>query len=88
MAHPEGAYPSFHNMKQQGVLLHALPPWMNPLTPKTSLVILLTVCHTVLVSSFENLVLDQQVIPLLIFFLILITCLLDILLILKGEILS
>ena len=36
----------------------------------------------------ENLVLDQLIIPLLIFFYILITCLLDIELILEGEILS
>ena len=38
--------------------------------------------------SLENLVLDQLIIPLLIFFYILITCLLDIELILEGEILS
>ena len=38
--------------------------------------------------SLENLVWDQLIIPLLIFFFILITCLLDIVLILEGEILS
>ena len=38
--------------------------------------------------SLENLVLDWLIIPLLIFFFILITCLLDIVLILLGEILS
>ena len=38
--------------------------------------------------SLENLVLDQLIIPLLIFFFILITCLLDIVLMLCGEILS
>ena len=38
--------------------------------------------------SFENLVLDQLIIPSLVFFVILITCLLDIVLILEGEILS
>ena len=38
--------------------------------------------------SLENLELDQIIIPLLIFFFILITCLLDIILILWGEILS
>ena len=38
--------------------------------------------------SLEDLVLDQLIIPLLIFFYILITCLLDIELILEGEILS
>ena len=38
--------------------------------------------------SLENLVLHQLIIPQLIFFFFLITCLLDIVLILKGEILS
>ena len=38
--------------------------------------------------SLENLVLDQLIIPWLMFFSILITCLLDIVLILEGEILS
>ena len=38
--------------------------------------------------SLENLVLDQPIIPKLIFFPILITCLVDIVLILYGEILS
>ena len=41
---------------------------VNSLTPKISLVILLTVCHIVLDVSFENLVLDQLIIPLLIVF--------------------
>ena len=41
--------------------------------------------HTV---SSENLVLDQLIIPILIFFFIFITCLVDIVLILLGEILS
>ena len=35
---------------------------LNPLTPNISLATLLTVCHTVLVISFENLVLDQLII--------------------------
>ena len=62
---------------------------INLLTPKISLIMLLTVCHTVFCDvSLENLVLDQLIIPLLIFFYILITCLLDIELILEGEILS
>ena len=38
--------------------------------------------------SLENLALDQLIIPSLVFFVILITCLLDIVLILEGEILS
>ena len=38
--------------------------------------------------SFENLVLDQSIIPQLIFFFILITCLVDIVLTMQGEILS
>ena len=38
--------------------------------------------------SLENLELDQPIIPLSIFFFILVTCLLDILLIMRGEILS
>ena len=38
--------------------------------------------------SSENVVLDQLILPKLIFFSILITCLLDIVLILYGEILS
>ena len=38
--------------------------------------------------SLENLVLDQLIIPQMIFFFILITCLLDFVLILSGEILS
>ena len=36
---------------------------VNSLTPKISLVILLTVFHIVLDVSFENLVLDQLLIP-------------------------
>ena len=50
---------------------------LNPFTPKIS-VILLTVCHTTL---SENLVLDQPIFPLLMFFFIFINCLLDIALI-------
>ena len=38
--------------------------------------------------SFKNLVLDQSIIPQLIFFFILITCLVDIVLTMQGEILS
>ena len=38
--------------------------------------------------SLENLELDQPIIPLLIFFFIYVTCLLNILLIMQGEILS
>ena len=41
-------------------------------------------CHV----SLENLVLEQLIIPSLVFCVILITCVLDIVLILKGEILS
>ena len=41
-------------------------------------------CHV----SLKNLVLDQLIIPSLVFFVILITCVLDIVLILEGEILS
>ena len=50
---------------------------INPLTPKISLVILLTVCDSYYVS-LPILVSDQLVIPLLIFFFILITRLHDI----------
>ena len=39
-------------------------------------------------ASLKNLELDQPVVPQLIFFFTLITCLLDIVLIIKGEILS
>ena len=49
---------------------------INPLTPKISLVILLTVCDSYYVS-LEILVSDQLVIPLLIFLFILITRLRD-----------
>ena len=58
-------------------------------TPKISLVILLPVCYTISCDvSLENLVSDQLIIPELIFFFILVTCLLDIVWILWGEILS
>ena len=50
---------------------------INPLTPKISLVILLTVCDSYYVS-LDILVSDQLVITLLIFFFILITRLHDI----------
>ena len=40
---------------------------LNPLTPKISLVIFLTVCHTIIVIFVENLVLDHFIIPYLIF---------------------
>ena len=54
----------------------------NPLTPRSNLLFsLLSTIHSCNVSS-ENLVLDQLIIPKLIFFFILITCLLDIVLIL------
>ena len=39
-------------------------------------------------ASLENLVLEQLIIPSLVFFVMLITCVLDIVLILEGEILS
>ena len=55
--------------------------FLNPLTPKISLVILLTVCHTSL-ASLENYVLDPFLILKLIFLFILITYLIDIVLIL------
>ena len=51
-------------------------------------VILLAVNHTILDVSSENLALDQLIIPKLLFFFILITYLIDILLILLGEVLS
>ena len=70
--------PSFEQ-PSPGVTFVWLNQSFNPLTPKISWVILLTVCHKVLV---KNLVLDQLIIPWLIFFFILITCLLDIVLIL------
>ena len=50
---------------------------INPLTPKISLVILLTVCDSYYIS-LDILVSDQLVITLLIFFFILITRLHDI----------
>ena len=53
----------------------------NPFTPKISLVILLTVCNHYDVRS-ENLILDQLVIPSLLFFFILYTHLLIIVMIL------
>ena len=61
--------------------------FFNPFTPKISLVILLTVCNTILHYEINSgkLVLDQLIIPWLIFFFILITCLLDIVLILQWE---
>ena len=61
----------------------------NSFTPKivfrNSLNCLLNDDHDV---SSENLVLDKLIIPYLIFFFIIITCLLDLVLILWGEILS
>ena len=52
-------------------------------------VILFTVNHTICFDvSSENLVLDLLIIPKLIYFFILTTCLLNIVLILLGEILS
>ena len=61
----------------------------NPLTPKISFVILLTVCRTILLYyiSQKNLVSNQLVIPQLRFLFILITCLYDIVQIQLGEIL-
>ena len=60
--------------------------FFNPFTPKISLVILLTVCDTILQEiNVGKSVLDQLIIPWLIFFSILITCLLDIVLILQWE---
>ena len=57
----------------------------NP--PKISQVILLTACRTILMMLvLENFVLDQLIAPWLIFFFILITSLLDIILILSREI--
>ena len=61
---------------------------INPFTPKISLVILITVCHIILViliGKFGNEFTNN---PLLMLLFILITCLLDIVLILWGEILS
>ena len=61
-----------------------------PFKTQTKFVILLTVNHTILLNvySSENLVLDQLIIPKLIFFFILITNLVYTVLILYGEILS
>ena len=60
-----------------------------PFKTQTKFVILLTVNHTILLNvSTENLVLDQLIIPKLIFFFILITNLVYIVWILYGEILS
>ena len=59
---------------------------LNPLTPRSNL-LLCQPYNSYNVSS-ENSVLDQLIIPKLIFFFILIIYLVDILLILKGEILS
>ena len=58
--------------------------YSQPFTPKISLENLLTVFHTGLINhiSSENVVLDQLVIPQLLFFLFFITCLFDILVIL------
>ena len=58
--------------------------YSQPFTPKISLEILLTVFHTGLLNhiSSENVVLDQLVIPQLLFFIVFITFLFDILVIL------
>ena len=40
---------------------------INPFTPKTSLVILLTVCHIILDVGWKNLIFDQLTIPKLMF---------------------
>ena len=58
--------------------------------PRISLVILLSIYHSILLFLVHIIimVLDQPKIPLLIFFFILITCLIDMVLILWGEILS
>ena len=68
---------------QRMVRLDALR-YIQPFTPKISLEILLTVFHTGLINhiSSENVVLDQLVIPQLLFFLFFITCLFDTLVIL------
>ena len=51
-----GGFTYIYTTTQVAVIVYSL-------TPKISLVILLTVCHTVLDVSFENLVLDQLIIP-------------------------
>ena len=53
----------------------------KPFNSQIKFVILLTVNYTILVVSSENLVLDQLIIPKLIFFFIFITYLVDIVLI-------
>ena len=53
----------------------------KPLNSQIKFVILLIVNHTILIVGSENLVLDQLIIPKLIFFFILITYLVDIVLI-------
>ena len=70
-------------------LVHMITICLNPLTLKNFMsnppyCLPYNLCNV----SLENLKLDQQIIPLLIFFLILVTCLLYIILIMKGEILS
>lgn len=61
---------------------------INPFIPKVSSVILLSVFRQFLRCQFRDLVLDQLINPQLIFFYTIMTCLLDIALILWGEILS
>ena len=75
----------------------ALQPWdmipdswkFNPFTPRISLVILLTVCHiVVMMSAWRIWYWINYWFPNWYFFLTLITCVLDVVLILWGEILS
>ena len=67
------------------------PTPLNPSMPKISLVIplLFTVCHTILMMRALRIWhwVNKKILKLLFFF-ILITCLIDVVLILKGEILS
>ena len=71
-----------------------MPEYLTPLNPsmlKISLVIgvLLTVCHTIIMMPPLRIWhwVNKKILK-LIFFFILITCLIDVVLILKGEILS
>ena len=77
-------FPKRFNFTGRGELF--LVFFVNPFNRKISLVILLhvNVGHTILMMlySSENLVLDQLIIPELVFFFILVTYLLDIVLIL------
>ena len=58
---------------------------LNPFTPKISIILLNFLPYNSVNVNLENLVLDQPIFPLLMFFFILINCLLDIVSIPWGE---